>query len=226
MHVVHHHRDHRGLVRRRAEDAQARHRGEARLGVGEQVALVRGDRVEAEPLDVVDRGAEADDRRRCRVCRPRSAAGSPRRSCPKRHRLRSSSRRSGTAASPRAARRGPRARRRPTGRTACGPRTRRNRSRARARRRAGAAPPARRRRAAARRARGTARDLARSGSRCRARSRRASRAASCVRGESSFSNSSSSSTPRSSIGATRSTRTALLAQHLPGHEVRVVLHVR
>ena len=45
-----------------------------------------------------------------------------------------------------------------------------------------------------------------------------------VRGPSSFSNSSSSSSPRSSMGATRSVRALFFAEHLPGHDVGVVLH--
>jgi hypothetical protein len=44
-------------------NAQARHLGEPRLGIGEQLALVRGDRVEPICDDVVERRAEPDDRR-------------------------------------------------------------------------------------------------------------------------------------------------------------------
>ena len=120
----------------------------ARVAVGEQLALVRARRARGRcRASVVDRGAEADGAGDVRACPPRSAAG--RRAnvvFSKRHRLRSCRRRPATAASPRAARaRAAEHADRRSGRRACGPRTRRSRSRAPARRPACAAPPARRR---------------------------------------------------------------------------------
>ena len=110
-------------------------------------------------LEVVDRGAEADgagDVRRARLEARRDA---------REGRLLEAHRRDHVAAAEERRHRleqlarAPTARRCPTARTACGPRRRRSRSRARARRRAGAAPPARRRPAARRRARRTARAI-------------------------------------------------------------------
>ena len=113
--------------------------------VRRELVLVRLDRVEADGVQVVDRRAEADrlgHRRRARLELVRQLA--PRRPVePHRadhvaageerlHRLR-------------AAPRGPRARRRRSGRTSCAPRSRRSRRRAPARRPSGAAPTARRR---------------------------------------------------------------------------------
>ena len=103
----------------RAEAAGARDRGEHPRAVREQRALVGGDGVEAERLDVVDGRAEPDHAGdvgraglealgRLGVDRPREAR--PSGSC---------RRRPATAASPRAARACRRARRCPSARTAC-----------------------------------------------------------------------------------------------------------
>ena len=64
------------------------------------------------------------------------------------------------------------------------------------------------------------------GSPCRGRSRAGDTATIRVRGGEQRWNASRSSTPRSSIGMTRSRRAGALAGHLPRHDVRVVLHRR
>ena len=117
----------RCLLARGADHAHARDLVERPRRVGQQLALVRGDGVQPEALDVVDGGTQADDagdvgRAGLELVRD-LVPGRPLEA----DRARSCRRRPGRAASPRAARPCRRARRRRSGRRACGRRRRRSR---------------------------------------------------------------------------------------------------
>ena len=126
----------------------------ASRAMAHQRGLVRVDRVEPDAARPLDRGMQpdrVDDVRRARLePRGRRAGRSSFRTSPGR----SSPRRPARAASSRECRRAPTARRCRSGRRACAPKRRRNRSRAPRRRPAAAAPPGSRRAAASRRLHG------------------------------------------------------------------------
>ena len=227
MDALHHEGHQARLVGGGADDASApgsplerRSRARAARARRRRCAL------EAEPCECIDRGTEADgaaDVRRAGLelvgqCRCRSSSrSSPTGSC---------RRRPATAASRRAAPRGRTARRYRSARTACGRKSSRNRSPAPARPPACAAPPGRRRRAPARRARWRARDhRAAPEVWCRARWRRGRRRRCACAVPAAPRRLELDLAARDPWARRRSRAPVCLAEHLPGHDVGVVLQL-